>query len=312
MRWRFALSFTAAVSLLPAAGQAAPPPDLTVDGYPVEAQLTAAFALPDQSLGLRYLPSYRALRDDGSAPIELHADHGTVVAQGDNAWRYLPANRFFSDLKITAEGRTLTLRVFQLTPLPANTAQLSGIPIGTYPEPAGRGAQANAYQRPRGLLLVPRSQRDTAVSTHLTLGQFVTGDQRERAVAATLLTTPLVEALEHLMTTLKERRWPGQTLTILSGWRSPRHNANVGGAPYSRHIYGDAVDLLVDADGDGRMDDLDDNGRSDRDDVEWLIARFMRQALPVTMGGAGSYDSAGPAAAFLHLDTRGVSRAWQR
>ena len=55
-----------------------------------------------------------------------------------------------------------------------------------------------------------------------------------------------------------------------------------------------------------------DDGSSDREDVEWLIAQFMRQAIPATMGGAGSYETQGPAGAFLHLDTRGTPAAWQR
>jgi zinc D-Ala-D-Ala carboxypeptidase len=32
-------------------------------------------------------------------------------------------------------------------------------------------------------------------------------------------------------------------LAVISGYRSPQHNADVGGAPDSRHMYGDAADL---------------------------------------------------------------------
>ena len=34
-------------------------------------------------------------------------------------------------------------------------------------------------------------------------------------------------------------------LRVLSAFRSPYHNAKVGGAPMSRHLIGDAVDLSI-------------------------------------------------------------------
>ena len=38
----------------------------------------------------------------------------------------------------------------------------------------------------------------------------------------------------------------GRPLVINSGYRSPEHNHDVGGATFSRHIYGDAADIDVD------------------------------------------------------------------
>jgi hypothetical protein len=300
----------ATLGALPAS--AALPPDLSANGYPIEARLTAVFVLPGEAVTIRYLPSYRGLDDAGRATLAIAHDQGTSRQLDSRHWRYQPPDQPYSDLHLTAEDHTVTVRVFRLTPWPAGAARLQNFAIGDYPDPAGRGAQALAYQRPAGLLAVPAALRDIRVSEHFRLRQFLTGELSRADTPYIALTTPLLEALEHLLGTLRERRWEGDTLTILSAYRTPLHNASVGGARYSRHIYGDAVDLIADADGDGRMDDLNDSGTSDREDVEWLIARFMRQALPVTLGGAGSYDSAGPAAAFLHLDTRGQPADWQR
>lgn len=288
------------------------PPDLSANGYPIEARLTAVFILPGEALTIRYLPSYRGLDDEGRASLVIAHEQGASRQLDSRHWRYQPPDQPYSDVHLTAEDHTITVRVFRLTPWPAGSARLQGFAVGDYPDPAGRGAQALAYQRPAGLLAVPSALREVKVSEHFRLGQFLTGELRQTATPYIALTTPLLEALEHLLATLQERRWKGETLTILSAFRTPLHNKKVGGARYSRHIYGDAVDLIADADGDGRMDDLDGSGSSDREDVEWLIARFMRRALPVTLGGAGSYDSAGPAAAFLHLDTRGQPADWQR
>lgn len=48
----------------------------------------------------------------------------------------------------------------------------------------------------------------------------------------------LVQALEDL-----RRIIGGRPIRIVSGYRCPRHNKAVGGAPRSRHVYGDGVDL---------------------------------------------------------------------
>jgi zinc D-Ala-D-Ala carboxypeptidase len=47
----------------------------------------------------------------------------------------------------------------------------------------------------------------------------------------------LLGALEHLRGEL------GRPLPLLSGFRTPETNAAVGGAPRSRHLVGDAVDI---------------------------------------------------------------------
>lgn len=47
----------------------------------------------------------------------------------------------------------------------------------------------------------------------------------------------LVEHLERL------RRILGRPIVIVSGWRCAEHNAAVGGAPRSQHLYGRAADI---------------------------------------------------------------------
>ncbi len=49
-----------------------------------------------------------------------------------------------------------------------------------------------------------------------------------------------------------------QSMPVNSGYRNPIHNAAIGGAPESRHIYGDAADIgLQDWNGDGTTDQDD-------------------------------------------------------
>ena len=39
------------------------------------------------------------------------------------------------------------------------------------------------------------------------------------------------------------RAYRGTPIRVVSGYRCPTHNANVGGAKNSRHLYGDAADI---------------------------------------------------------------------
>lgn len=296
-------------TLAPVVALAAPlPPDIRVNGTSIEASITAVFVLPGQPVDLTHLP--RTLDET----LALSSDDGSVVTLGEGRWLFQPKasgsaeGSDIAELQIASPHHNMTLRIFTLTPFAAdNNTELQGYPIGRYPKSNRRG-----YRAPSGLLAVTKEMREEPLSTHFTLGQFVTDQHTKGGTHFALVTTPLLETLEHLVTTLQDKGWGGTTLTILSGYRTPLHNARVGGAATSRHIYGDAVDLIADADRDGAMDDLNDDGVSDREDVEWLIAQFMRRAIPATMGGAGSYETQGPAGAFLHLDTRGTPAAWQR
>lgn len=44
---------------------------------------------------------------------------------------------------------------------------------------------------------------------------------------------------------LHDCKWPGKAMKINSGYRCPKRNADEGGATKSRHLFGDAVDLVV-------------------------------------------------------------------
>ncbi len=287
------------------------PMDIRANGQAVEASITSVFVLGGNAVTIEYFPR----RLDES--LQLSAKLGTVAQLDEHRWLYQPGDAAISDLLLTnnrpnAKAQKMRLRVFRLQPLAPNQQRMGNFQIGRYPQ-ASVGRRGLNYAPPPGLIKADPALLSEQVSTHFTLGQFISRQQpSDSAPKYLILTTPLLETLEHLIQTLHSHGWRGQTLTILSGYRTPYHNQAVGGAAHSRHIYGDAVDLIPDADGDGEMDDLNDDGRGDREDVEWLIAMLMRRAIPATMGGAGSYETAGTAGAFLHLDTRGLPADWQR
>lgn len=71
------------------------------------------------------------------------------------------------------------------------------------------------------------------LTAHFSASEFV--DRRNgRLVGPTCRLLASLELLRHLV---------GRPLTIVSGYRSPETNREVGGAADSRHLHGDAADI---------------------------------------------------------------------
>jgi uncharacterized protein YcbK (DUF882 family) len=105
-------------------------------------------------------------------------------------------------------------------------------------------------------------------------------------------------------------------VVVLSGFRAPYYNergVGEGMARASRHQYGDAADILIDADGDGRMDDLNHDGTLDLRDIRPITDAIVRveRRYPQLLGGLGTYAALGPRGPFAHVDVRGTSARWE-
>jgi hypothetical protein len=77
-------------------------------------------------------------------------------------------------------------------------------------------------------------------------------------------------------------------------------------------MYGDAMDVAIDNDGDGLMDDLNGDGRVTVKDARVLAAAADRveKAYPDLVGGIGIYAPTGAHHGFVHIDTRGYRARW--
>jgi hypothetical protein len=191
---------------------------------------------------------------------------------------------------------------------------LDAVRLGLWPAER-RAMRDPAYANPAGFHVVTPALRGHPVSAHFTIGEFAMrdgplGPQGETYV---VLERPLLDKLERVLADLAATGVRSPDLRVLSAFRAPRYNAGVeGAAPSSRHQFGDAADVVVDADGDGRMDDLNLDGRVDRADlflVADAVARVER-AEPSLVGGLGLYDAQGPSGPFLHVDVRGSAARW--
>ena len=84
----------------------------------------------------------------------------------------------------------------------------------------------------------------------------------------------------------------GKAVTITSGYRTPAHNAAVGGAKSSQHLLGRAADIRV-------------QGVSVED-----VAAYAERLMP-DWGGIGRYPvKAGRATGWVHVDTRANKSRW--
>jgi uncharacterized protein YcbK (DUF882 family) len=94
-------------------------------------------------------------------------------------------------------------------------------------------------------------------------------------------------------------------LDVKSGFRTPSHNRRVRRAARdSRHQYGDAADVGVDANG---------NGRIDRGDWRLLVKAIdaVERSHPDLVGGLGIYNSRRYASPYVHVDVRGKRSRWR-
>jgi hypothetical protein len=124
----------------------------------------------------------------------------------------------------------------------------------------------------------------------------------------------LIDKLVKLRQRLREKGVKVTRFWITSGFRTPDYNRRIGGAAYSRHCFGDAVDLAIDEDGDHHMDDLNGDGRLDRKDgiVIGDACRELEAEGSVVPGGIGVYEWAGEESvrSHVHIDCRGFPSRW--
>jgi hypothetical protein len=181
---------------------------------------------------------------------------------------------------------------------------------------AGLAARNASYAPPTGFIPVTEENQGTAVSERFELRDFLTHDQQNVWPKVLVLRPKLVDKLELIGNALEQRGLPSK-IHVMSGFRTPQYNAlgvgeKGGRATFSRHTYGDAADIFVDADRDGRMDDLDRDGRVTVKDSQLLlaVAESVEAAHPDLVGGMSAYRANAAHGPFVHVDTRGTRARW--
>jgi hypothetical protein len=270
-------------------------------------KLFSVFVLPEEEIDLEALQI--------EVTCEARADAGRLTAVRRNQWRYrAPATPgvTFLEISTAAAAQKMRLGVFVLIPF----AQLDGehlneYRIGTYPEKALNGQ--STYSAPSGFVEVTEANQHTYLSPHFQLKQFLC-KQAGAFPKYVVLHERLLLALEVILQNVQQAGFRVKTLAVLSGYRTPFYNDIIENKTYSRHIYGDAADIFIDADGNDKMDDLDEDGDVDINDVKILYDLIDRLAgrkefQPFT-GGLGLYKKTSAHNGFVHIDTRGAKARW--
>ena len=208
------------------------------------------------------------------------------------------------------------LSLIVLTPFSAKVAgRIGPYRMGEWPFER-RAARDASYESPRGFVEVTPDNFGLHVSDHFTLGQFVTKGQDDVWPKYVALDRRLVDKLELTIEELGRRGHPVRGLYVMSGFRTPDYNAaggdSTGRSAVSRHMYGDAADVYPDATGNGRIDDLNRDGRRDVRDARVLAAAAEAVELrhPELAGGIGIYPGNSSHGPFVHIDARGKRARW--
>lgn len=183
---------------------------------------------------------------------------------------------------------------------------LNGYRIGTYLAERFAGER----DEPQGFLQVGPAEAGLSVSRHFRLSDFITHDAQADVWPKYVALDPrLLDKLELIVTEVARMRGvpPDSTLEldVHSGFRTPAHNAGVQRAARdSRHQYGDAADVVIDADGDGRIT------RADSRLVESAV-EVVESQHPELVGGLGLYTSERYRTPYVHIDARGRRSRWR-
>src|SRR5439155_6309848 len=185
-------------------------------------------------------------------------------------------------------------------------SMLNGYRIGTYLAEKLRGGDND---HPDGFLEIYPQHLDLSISKHLKVRDFITHDDQADIWPKYMALQPrLLDKLELVFTELERERGTMPTqleLDVHSGFRTPSHNRQVQRAARdSRHQYGDAADVVVDANG---------NGRIDAGDERLVIAAVeaVERAHPDLLGGMGIYTSRRYSVPYVHIDARGWRSRWR-
>lgn len=185
-------------------------------------------------------------------------------------------------------------------------AMLNGYRIGTYLAEKISGKQ----DPPEGFLEVRESDVNIPISKHLKVGDFMNHDGQDTWPRYAAVSPLLLDKLELVIAELA--RWHGGTadevqldLDVRSGFRAPDHNRKIRrAAKDSQHQYGDAADVAIDANGDGKYSAVDSR-------MVGLAVEIVELKHPDLVGGLGIYTSGHTRTTYVHIDARGKRARWR-
>ncbi|MDB2330471.1 D-Ala-D-Ala carboxypeptidase family metallohydrolase [Alteromonas sp.] len=268
------------------------------------------FVLPGETVELE------VLFPQANTQYELISNAGDYEKKGLSAWRWQSpktSGMYNVCVRATDGSSEIALNVFTMTPSDNMVeGKLRYYHIGHYPDESIT-RNREMYIEPEGFIEVTKANQDVKLSPHFQLKEFVS-KQKSEFPKFVYLQSSLLLKLEKLRTEMNLRNIRVDNMVVMSGYRTPYYNKAIGNVALSRHVFGDAADIFIDNDGNYRMDDLNNDGKSSIADAQ-LIAEVInelnkRNDFRSLIGGLGIYGPKPHRGPFIHVDTRGVKARW--
>jgi hypothetical protein len=284
------------------------PYEVGFNGKTIRWREFAFFVMPDSERDLKLgLP--------GDSPVRVEASAGQVNQLEPRLWHWrAPSRPGLVQIQIQPD-QLPAMRLNVIVMVPASQLKkghLNGYRIGNYPDQPLRGNPI--YLPPPGFIEVNPELLDLPVSPHFTLGQFLCKQQADHWPKYLVLREALPAKLELILAEVNRRGIRADSFTIMSGYRTPWYNQTIGNGRYSRHVWGGAADIFIDRNGNGRMDDLNGDGRSNIKDASLLLDiiedLYLTRQHQRLHGGLGLYGPRPHRGPFVHVDTRGFEARW--
>lgn len=272
---------------------------------------------PYQVLGLFVMPGEKvdleAIFTRPTRQYAIEAPAGKLERSAEQEWFWTaPEAPGVYNIKIKGPIDAIQINAFVKTVFDNDRDDiLNGYRIGAYQKKPLR--QNPRFVPPEGLIEVNEQTADVRVSPHFTLDAFSSHQPGDPKYLH--LDERLILKLEMLLEEVRQAGIEATTFTVMSGFRTPWYNRQIGNTTsYSLHLYGSAADIFIDEDQDGRMDDLNGDGQTNRADARLLydIADKMdRQSwYQPFLGGLGLYGPKPHRGPFVHVDVRGYNARW--
>ena len=206
------------------------------------------------------------------------------------------------DQRRVVEGLTLAV----LVPFEEKEGgMLRGYRIGTYLSERVRGKTPV----PEGFLEITAADTAIPITGRLRVGDFLNHDQKGVWPSYAAVNPKLLDKLELVIAEIA--RWHGDqavvniSVDVHSGFRTPDRNRRIRrAAKDSQHQYGDAADVAIDANGDGKLTAMDSR-------MVGLAVEIVELKHPNLIGGLGIYTSGHASTNYVHIDVRGRRARWR-
>lgn len=280
---------------------------VSVNDLEIPYHVFGIYVLPGETLELKPHSAER------TAKFELTIEDA-IGPSSTGAWLWTaPGEAGVITLGVLGATDRIDLNIVVLVPSSAVVGQrLNGYRLGNYPSEPLHGNPL--YLPPDGYIELTERDAALAISPHFKLGQFPS-KQSGAFPKYLVLREQLLLKLELLLEQVNHEGIVADSLTIMSGYRTPYYNAAIKNVPYSRHVYGGAADIFIDVSArDDVMDDLNADGRLNYRDAQYLYRiadRLFSNAEHASLrGGLGVYRANSAHGPFLHVDARQQRARW--